>query len=46
MVQRHYLARAMRQANGVKTRAAELLGLSSYQTLDHRLKSLKVEWEE
>jgi len=45
-VHRHYLARAMRQANGVKTRAAELLGLSSYQTLDHRLKTLKVEWEE
>jgi transcriptional regulator with GAF, ATPase, and Fis domain len=44
-VQSHYLARAMQEANGVKTRAAELLGLSSYQTLDHRLKTLNVNWK-
>ncbi len=33
----HYLDRAMKQANGNKTRAAELLGLSSYQTLGNWL---------
>ena len=32
-VARHYLARALQEANGNKTRAAELVGLSSYQTL-------------
>jgi transcriptional regulator with PAS, ATPase and Fis domain len=45
-VQTHYLARAMREANGVKTRAAELLGYRNYQTLDAQLRRLDVEWEE
>lgn len=44
-VHSHYLARAMQEANGSKTQAAKLVGLSSYQTLDHRLKSLNVTWE-
>ncbi len=41
-VNRRYLERAMTEAEGVKTRAAELLGMSSYQTLDAQLKRLKV----
>jgi transcriptional regulator with GAF, ATPase, and Fis domain len=42
-IQRHYLVRAMREAAGVKTRAAELLGYKNYQTLAAQLKRLKVE---
>ena len=41
-VHRKYLERAMEEAAGVKTKAAELLGMSSYQTLDAQLKRLKV----
>lgn len=41
-VNRKYLERAMEEAEGVKTRAADLLGMSSYQTLDAQLKRLKV----
>lgn len=41
-IQRKYLQRAMEEAEGVKTKAAELLGMSSYQTLDAQLKRLKV----
>jgi transcriptional regulator with GAF, ATPase, and Fis domain len=44
-IQRHYLRRAMVEAQGVKTRAADLLGLASYQALDAQLKRLKVEWK-
>ena len=36
------LRRAMDQANGVKARAAELLGMKHYQTLDAQLKRLGV----
>jgi DNA-binding NtrC family response regulator len=36
-VARHYLVRAMKEAHGNKTRAAELLGLPSYQTLTNWL---------
>jgi len=36
------LERAMEESAGVKTKAAELLGMSSYQTLDAQLKRLKV----
>lgn len=39
-LQKHYLQRAMEEANGVKTKAAELLGIKNYQTLDARLKRL------
>jgi DNA-binding NtrC family response regulator len=41
-IQRQYLERAMNEAHGVKTRAAELLGIPNYQTLDAQLKRLKV----
>ena len=40
------LTRAMREANGVKTRAADLLGYRNYQTLDNQLRRLNVAWEE
>lgn len=43
-IRRHYLGRAMREANGVKTRAARLLGMKHYQTLDHQLERLGVDW--
>ncbi|MBV6520143.1 MAG: Anaerobic nitric oxide reductase transcription regulator NorR [Gemmatimonadaceae bacterium] len=36
-VARHYLTRAMKEANGNKTRAADLVGLPSYQTLSNWL---------
>ena len=36
-VARHYLGRAMDEAQGNKTRAAELVGLASYQTLTNWL---------
>jgi len=32
----------MEEASGVKTKAAELLGMSSYQTLDAQMKRLGV----
>lgn len=41
-IQRRYLERAMEEASGIKTKAAELLGMSSYQTLDAQLKRLGV----
>jgi DNA-binding NtrC family response regulator len=41
-IHRHYLQRAMNEAEGVKTRAAKLLGIDNYQTLDAQLKRLKV----
>lgn len=41
-IQRHYLQRAMDQANGVKAEAARLLGLDNYQTLAAQLKRLGV----
>lgn len=37
LVARHYLGRSMEEAGGNKTRAAELLGLPSYQTLSNWL---------
>ena len=36
-VSRHYLSRAMQEAAGNKTRAAELVGLANYQTFKNRL---------
>lgn len=44
-IHRHYLARAMGEAGGVKTKAASLLGLKNYQTLDAQLKRLGVSFE-
>jgi transcriptional regulator with GAF, ATPase, and Fis domain len=43
-IQRHFLRRAMEESNGVKTRAARLLGMKNYQTLDAQLKRLNVSW--
>ena len=37
-----YLQRAMDEAHGVKAKAARLLGMGSYQTLDAQLKRLRV----
>jgi len=45
VIQRHYLRRAMDEAGGNKTRAARLLGIPHYQTLDAQLDRLKVEWQ-
>jgi transcriptional regulator with PAS, ATPase and Fis domain len=42
-VARNYLALAMEKAHGNKTKAAELLGLSNYQTLSNWLKKYKLE---
>lgn len=42
--QRRFLARAMREAGGKQTAAAELLGYTNYQTLAAQLRRLKVEW--
>lgn len=46
-IHRHYLRRAMTEANGIKAQAARLLGMENYQTLDARLKRLKVtgDWD-
>jgi transcriptional regulator with PAS, ATPase and Fis domain len=41
-IQRHYLQRAMTEANGVKSHAARLLGIPNYQTLAEQLKRLNV----
>ncbi len=37
-VERHYLERALMQAEGVKSQAARLLGFKSHQVLDNRLR--------
>ena len=42
-VARHYLSRALDEAGGNKTRAAELVGLPSYQTLTNWLERYGVE---
>jgi DNA-binding NtrC family response regulator len=41
-IARHYLGRAMDEAHGNKTKAAELVGLSSYQTLTNWLSRYEV----
>ena len=41
-IQAHYLRRAMLEANGVKTKAAQLLGIANYQTLDAQMKRLGI----
>ncbi len=43
-IQRHYLRRAMEESDSVKTKAAQLLGIANYQTLDAQLKRLGVKW--
>ena len=43
-VQRHYLKRAMTEAQGIKSRAARLLGYKNYQTLDAQLRRFGIEW--
>jgi transcriptional regulator with PAS, ATPase and Fis domain len=45
-IHRHYLLRGMKEAGGVKTKAAELLGYKNYQTLAAQLERLKVEFSE
>ena len=42
-IHRHYLTRAMNEAKGVKTHAARLLGIKSYQALDAQLKRMGVD---
>lgn len=42
-VARHYLGRALEEAHGNKTKAAELLGLPSYQTLTNWMRRYRVE---
>lgn len=41
-IRKHYLQRAMDEAQGVKAEASRLLGIANYQTLDAQLKRLKV----
>lgn len=41
-IQRAYLTQAMKQSKGIKTRAAALLGMKNYQTLDAQLKRLRI----
>lgn len=41
-IQAQYLQRAMREAGGIKTKAAQLLGLKSYQAMDAQIKRLGV----
>jgi transcriptional regulator with GAF, ATPase, and Fis domain len=41
-IQRHYLVRAMKEAGGVKAKAAELLGYKNYQTLAAQLNRLQI----
>jgi DNA-binding NtrC family response regulator len=45
-IQAYYLQKAMNEANGVKSKAARLLGIEKYQTLDAQLKRLQVDWKE
>ncbi len=42
-VARHYLERAMADAKGNKTQAAQLLGMASYQTLTNWLKRYRIQ---
>lgn len=45
-IHRNYLQRAMKEANGVKAKAARLLGMKNYQTLDAQLKRLGIDDKE
>lgn len=44
-VQVHYIQRAMKQAGGIKSRAARLLCMKNYQTLDAQIKRFNIKWE-
>ncbi len=44
-LQKQFLARAMQEAGGKKTVAAELLGFANYQTLSAQLDRLGVKWK-
>jgi transcriptional regulator with PAS, ATPase and Fis domain len=41
-VARHYIARALEESEGNKTRAADLLGLGSYQTLSNWIEKYEI----
>ena len=41
-VMRHYIPLALDAAQGKKSKAAELLGMNNYQTLDHKMKKLNI----
>lgn len=43
-MERRFLKRARDESDGVKSKATELLGLKSYQTLDGKLKRLGIKW--
>jgi transcriptional regulator with PAS, ATPase and Fis domain len=42
VVARHYIEKALKEANGKKGKAAELIGLSSYQTLGNWMKKYNI----
>jgi transcriptional regulator with PAS, ATPase and Fis domain len=42
VVTKHYLKGAMKEAGQNKTKAAKILGLNNYQTLDHMLKKYEI----
>ncbi len=44
-IQRHYLSRALAEAEGVQRRAAELLGYRNYQTLAAQLERFGIKKE-
>jgi transcriptional regulator with GAF, ATPase, and Fis domain len=44
-IQRHFLHRAMTEADGKVTKAAKLLGYKNYQTLSAQLERLGVEFD-
>jgi DNA-binding NtrC family response regulator len=45
-IQKQYLRRAMQEAEGIKAKAARLLGMKNYQTLDAQLKRFGIDWQE
>lgn len=45
-VEKHYIQRAIQTASGKKKRAAELLGITNYQTLTNRMTRLGVNFDE
>jgi DNA-binding NtrC family response regulator len=44
-IEKQYILSALKQSGGNKSKAARLLGFSSYQRLDARIKSLKIQPE-